>query len=344
MLYKKGSPLNLDNYRPIALINIIAKIFTQILAERINSWVRIHNLLPEFQAGFRSGRGCLDHIFVLNSLIQLALNARGGKVFALFVDFRRAFPSVNHNLLWRKLHNFGISNKIIEVLMNLYSKAKIRIRNASGTTEEIDVMEGVLQGEVLSPILFAIFLADLEDFLKKNGIRGINIGEILRLIMLAYAYDIVLLALTIDQLKSILKVLFLYCTINLLTLNTDKTKIVVFKKGGRNIRNLSFTYGDKELEIVKKYTYLGVTFDSGCSMNEAASERFAGASSAIRNTLALIFRAKLKSWKSISGLFDSLVKSTLLFSFQVWSLRHMDVLERVQNVFFKRILGLPVCT
>ena len=88
------------------------------------------------------------------------LNQKGGKVFALFVDFKRAFPSVSHDILWRKLYKFGLSTKLIEVIKNLYSKAKIKIKTDSGTTEEIDVTEGVMQGKILSPILFAIFLAD----------------------------------------------------------------------------------------------------------------------------------------------------------------------------------------
>ena len=95
MLHKKGDPLNPSNYRPIALINTITKLFTRILNSRLNRWSSLNNLITEFQAGFRHGRGCIDNIFVLNALLQFNLMKEKGKVFALFVDFRRAFPSIN---------------------------------------------------------------------------------------------------------------------------------------------------------------------------------------------------------------------------------------------------------
>ena len=74
-------------------------LFTQILDMRGKKWCEVTNLLAEYQCGFRSNRECLDNVFTLNALIQLKLNKKVEKLFALFVDFRRAFPSMKHDLL-----------------------------------------------------------------------------------------------------------------------------------------------------------------------------------------------------------------------------------------------------
>lgn len=82
MLHKKGSINDPINFRPITLTNTISKIFTQLLAHRLENWANINGILPECQAGFRKGRGCRDHIFTLNGLIQHALQKKGGGFIA----------------------------------------------------------------------------------------------------------------------------------------------------------------------------------------------------------------------------------------------------------------------
>ncbi|CAG7711732.1 unnamed protein product, partial [Allacma fusca] len=125
MLYKKGDRDNPSNYRGIALINTFAKLFTSIVARRLNAWAENENVLPECQAGFRKGRGCLDQIFSLMAIVQSKLRHVGGKLFALFIDFQRAFDSIPHRKLWIKLDNLGVSAKIINVLRSIYNQARM---------------------------------------------------------------------------------------------------------------------------------------------------------------------------------------------------------------------------
>ena len=71
MLHKKGNNKDPENYRPIALVNAITKLFTQILYQRVIKWCKKINAIPEYQSGFREGRGCIDNTFTFNSIIQL---------------------------------------------------------------------------------------------------------------------------------------------------------------------------------------------------------------------------------------------------------------------------------
>ena len=100
MIYKnKGTMSEPENYRPISLVNSALKIFTQILGMRLNKWTEKNKILPEYQSGFRSGRGYIDNVFTLNALAQIHLSRPRSKVYCLFIDFKRAFDSVAHSLL-----------------------------------------------------------------------------------------------------------------------------------------------------------------------------------------------------------------------------------------------------
>ena len=202
--------------------------------------------------------GCLDNIFVLNALIQQALNKVPGKLFVLFVDFRRAFPSINHALLWHKLLRLGISSKMISILINLYSQALMLIRSGGRLSGGISITEGVLQGEILSPLLFALFLADLESFLLGRGVNKISIRRIIRILLLAFADDIALFASSWEEMQALIDFLMEYCELNHLKINAEKTNVVIFRKGSKRFSKTCFEYGKERIDLAKNYEYLGI--------------------------------------------------------------------------------------
>ena len=127
-------------------------------------------------------RGCMDNVFTLSSIIQIKLKEKNGKLFALFVDFKAAFPSIYHDILWNKLGEIGISTKIVRILRDIYGKATVAIKNNMGCTNYVKVTNGLLQGEPTSPILFALFIADLETFMRNNGVEGVSINHLIDII------------------------------------------------------------------------------------------------------------------------------------------------------------------
>ena len=133
MLYKKkGSIDDLANFRPLALASCIAKLFTMILYLRASKWCEENDKLPEWQSGFRIERSCLDNIFTLDFLIQKHISKEKGKLYALFIDFKGAFDSINHQILWSKLFKIGLSTKFVKILSCIYSKANVKIRKGNG--------------------------------------------------------------------------------------------------------------------------------------------------------------------------------------------------------------------
>lgn len=260
MIHKKGPMDDPENYRGIALVNTSLKIFTQMILSRLETFVNDNNILPECQNGFRKGRGCIDNVFTLSSIINIHLRLKSRKLFAAFVDLKRAFDSLNHSLLWEKLYNLGISGNMISILKNLYDFATVRVKTFDGITNSFDVSEGVLQGETLSPLLFSLFIADIESFFRERGCNGANIDGYNDCLLLLYADDLVILSDSEIDITRKLNVLKTYCDTNYLTVNTNKTKIIRFCKGGSHVSQYKFNFCGEIIETVPKYTYLGVIF------------------------------------------------------------------------------------
>ena len=175
----------------------------------------------------------------MNSLIQLHVKRNKGKLYAAFIDFKSAFPSVSHQLLWEKLYHMGLSSKIINILKDLYRNAAVRVRGCEGMTDSIKISKGVLQGETLSPLLFSLFIADLESFLLSKNIRGVSVSHLKEIILLAYADDLLLLADSYIGMVKLLRELHSYCQNNKLEINFDKNLLYFCKKGGMAIKEKS---------------------------------------------------------------------------------------------------------
>ncbi len=140
MLHKKGDIEDSRNYRGISLINTVLKAFTSVILKRLEIWVKENDILPEAQAGFLKGRGCSDQIFVLDSSRELfRVRCKRRKLHLLFVDFARAFDSINHAKLWKKLNLIGVSPKLIRTLKSIYGQATMSIKTVNGYTRKYDV-------------------------------------------------------------------------------------------------------------------------------------------------------------------------------------------------------------
>lgn len=343
MLRKRGSANDPGNYRPIALINCIAKVFSNILLNRLTDWAILTRAVPETQSGFRKGRSCLDNIFTLTSIIQIHLRLKRRQVYAAFVDFKAAFDSVNRSLLWRKLYNLGVSALILNVLQSIYSNASFSVKLQNSISREFPSNKGVLQGDPLSPLIFSLFISDLEDHFRSTELVGLNIDNYHDLICLLYADDLVILADSESDLARKLNSLKKYCNDNDLTVNTQKSKIVRFSRGGRpsTSQRAWFDFGEGRIEVVKKYTYLGVTFSSSGLFSEMAQLSVIQSRQAIGQVMRFLSQSRVISWEARITLYKSLILSVLLYGVGIWGLRYLDVIERAQVWFYKRLLLLP---
>ena len=127
----------------------------------------------------------------------------------------------------------------------MYQNVKSQVRVNGVLSEQFDCHLGVRQGESLSPFLFSLFVNDMEQELKDKGVNGISIDD-LKLYLLLYADDSVIFSSTREGLQMGLDVLHDYCTKWRLTINTDKTKVMVFRKGGILSKDDHWFYREKD--------------------------------------------------------------------------------------------------
>ena len=145
-------------------------MFTSVLNNRLYKLLEKNELLSEVQPGFRKGYSTAEQVFNLKCLIDLTLESKK-KLHCGFVDFRKAFDTVWRAGLWVKLINTNITGKCY-VIYNLYKQAKSCIAINGQKSEFFNCEIGVRQGENLSPLLYAIFLNDIENFLSQYSSSG----------------------------------------------------------------------------------------------------------------------------------------------------------------------------
>ena len=127
-LHKKGSLDSTDNHRGIALQSIFSKLYTSILNRRLTFYANMYDKISENQAGFREGYSTIDNAFILNAFLDKYLSKKGNKLYVAFVDFRKAFDSINRGKLWQVLRNTGIAGKLYIAIQSTYNSVLSCVR------------------------------------------------------------------------------------------------------------------------------------------------------------------------------------------------------------------------
>ena len=315
-IHKKGDTTKTENYRPISKLPHAYKVFANILRDRIK--IKEEEALSEEQAGFRPGRGTIDHIFTFNQIVERCWEFQKD-IYCVFIDFKQAFDSVWRNGMLKSLEKWNIDPDIIEAINNIYSNTTARVKKGPITTDNFTTTGGVIQGCPLSPHLFNLFLEwVLRTALEENE-GGIILGGI-RITNLRYADDIVILAETKEDLQRMLGRLEDQCQRYGLVINREKTKSM---KIGRHEEDLNIRLSGGEVEQVKDFKYLGVYFTSKGGTEKAVKERIAMGQRAF-GRLKKIWQDRNITTKLKIKLLRSIVIPTVLYGAECWVLRKED--------------------
>ncbi|CAG7718362.1 unnamed protein product, partial [Allacma fusca] len=160
LIFKKGDRKKIENYRPISISNTIGKIFSSVLNNRLKNILESQQ--PMEQAGFRKGFSTTDHLHVLNHIIEKS-NEYQLEIYLLFIDYIKAFDSLEHEFMIDALINQGVPIMYVKMIIELYSELKARIITEM-EGEYFDVGKGVKQGDPLSSLLF---ISSLEEIFRK---------------------------------------------------------------------------------------------------------------------------------------------------------------------------------
>lgn len=186
------------NYRGISLLSCVSKVFSSIVNKRIVSYYESADLLVDEQNGFRKGRSCQEHLYVLTSVVNSRWS-QGKSTFAAFIDLEKAFDSVDRVLLFYRLLCYNIDGKVYSIIHKLYSKTIACLKLNDTLTDWFDVLLGVRQGDSLSPTLFNLFINELAQLVRDLKL-GVNIGNETVSVLL-YADDMVFISKSEKELQ-----------------------------------------------------------------------------------------------------------------------------------------------
>uniref|UniRef100_A0A914UKL9 Reverse transcriptase domain-containing protein n=1 Tax=Plectus sambesii TaxID=2011161 RepID=A0A914UKL9_9BILA len=310
LLFKKGDPSLVANYRPISLLSTIYKTFTRVLTNRLES--HLEDAQPVEQAGFRRGFSMADHIQTLNELAEKC-DEFHLPLFMLFINFEKAFDSIEYGALYKALRWQSIPEQAIRLLQTINENGCTTI-HIGFDKMEINVCQGVRQGDTISPKLFSACLQLAFDQVNWRS-KGIKInGQHLN--HLRFADDIVLISHNYVQLQKMAKDLQQQAKGIGLKINVNKSKLVTNQN---THRRPPFIVAGQQVEQVSEFVYLGQTIgDSTKRQKEIGRRVTAGWRSFFK--YKMIYMSKQTPMSLKRRLFNSCVLPAMLYGAETWSL------------------------
>ena len=206
VILKKGDAQLTENYRPIAVLPILYKVFGQIVCGRLRK--TLYDAQSCDQAGFRLGFGCDDHLSAI-TLFAEKFSEVNRALWVVAVDFKKAFDTIDHASLWNALVEQRVPHVYISCLMKLYDR-QVRVEQCNRLSKKFMIKRGTKQGDPISPILFNTTLEAImrslkkEWLFKKKGVKtGCEQGDYLT--NLRFADDILLMGRSLKQVRCMLE-------------------------------------------------------------------------------------------------------------------------------------------
>lgn len=331
-ILKNGSATNCNNYRPISVLPCFSKIFEKVIKQRLTHFLKNNNILHDEQFGFEKFSNTTAACLNLTDFITKKSDERKF-VACVFLDLRKAFDCVDHEILIAKLRNLNFSNIELELFRTYLVNRTQRVRIDNVLSSMKLIKKGVPQGSILGPDLFKIYI---------NDICKLDLHSTL----LLYADDGVLklYADTEEQLREFiiedLSKVENWLKNHRLLLNFEKTKIMLFGSKCNTIRD-NLQYFNQSIEIVEKFNYLGLVIDSKLTWNDHIEH--------VRKKITpyVFILKRLRNYlndKALFTIYSSYVISNITYLNPVWSrasATSLSLIETIHKKSIKIIHGYP---
>ena len=318
---KKIGAIRKEDYRGVALMSCIAKLYNKVLLKRIQPILDKH-LRPE-QNGFRPHRGTTSQILALRRVIEEA-SVHQTDIVIIFVDFRKAFDSVNRECVQQVLKAYNVPEKLINGIMSLYSNTIATVITPDGLTDKFKTTSGVLQGDTLAPFLFVLLL----DWVIRTAIPTNENGFMLcrrmssrhpekRLSILGYADDLGILSSTMQEGQLMFDNLVRVASQVGLQINVQKTEVFTIPLN-KNIQIFITDKDDNRIALPRcnRFVYLGGLVPS--SRDDFVKRK--GLAWGAMNKMRPIFSSTILSDELRSRLFQAIIETVLLYNGDTWTL------------------------
>ena len=322
-LPKKGDLTVCGNWRGLTLMSVPAKCLGRCLIRRFRD--DIDKMLRREQAGFRPRHGTEEQIFILRNIIEQS-REWNTELYMVFVDYEKAFDSIDRETLWKIMKAYGIPDKFIELVKAFYKNSRAAVLHGDGMSEWFEIKSGLKQRCVMSGFLFLLII----DWIMRSTVDGQRTGIRWRMMDtledLDYADDIVLLSERWRHAQQKLE---------RLNNNGQTTGLKINKKKTESLRinadNLSaFKVGDEDVKDVETFTYLGATVTTTGGATEDINKRIGKARQAFYR-LRKIWISSILRRRTKMRIFQANVVSVLLYGCTTWKMTAAD--EHKLDVF-----------
>jgi len=314
-IFKSGDKSKFNNYRPISLLPIISKILERIIYNRITHFIEQNNYFYKHQYGFRKGHSTIHPIIHFLNYLHNAKENRPSKLtVGLFLDLSKAFDTISHEILLSKLNIIGIRGKTNDLIRDYLTNRKQYTEITGKTSSITPITCGVPQGSILGPLLFLLYINDIQNIPIESEI-------------LSFADDTTLFITgkNIQNLQNKAnmesKHLYEWLCANKLSLNVSKTKYILFGATKNQSLNFNIKINNQNIEQIsdnnptKSITFLGVHIDEKLTWKyhiNLVNKKIANATFAINNVKNFIPKRILKM------LYQTLVQPHLTYNILCW--------------------------
>ncbi len=308
VLHKGGSTQDVNNYRPISLLSIFDKIIEKLMHKRLYDFLELHNVLFMNQFGFRQKHSTAHSLIDITEQIKESID-KGKFGCGIFIDLKKAFDTVNHQILLTKLEHYGVRGPLLKWFESYLTDRKQYVFLNGVCSDTLLMTCGVPQGSVLGPLLFLLYINDLP-----------SISDKLKFFLFADDTNIYYES---DDLKSLernvneeLKSLSLWLNLNRLALNVSKTNFVIFRSTKMPINhNVTLILNRKAIGQKDHVKYLGVLIDQHLTWKHQVNN----VSKKISRGVGII--AKLRMFVNsdiLLNIYYCLVYSHLSYGIEAW--------------------------
>lgn len=330
-LYKgKGAKYDALSFRPISVLPLLSKLYEKLLHVKVIRKLESDNKLDEHQHGFRSGRSCQTALYNFSTDIFNSLDKTNTKVGAIFVDMVQAFSYVPHLELLKTLHTeFDFNGKLLRTLCHYFLNRSYSIKLGDFISKPYTLGVGVVQGSILGPSLYNCYYNQVYSALI--GVKYCIFADDL-VFYLENSDEKIL----IESLRLVLNKLDDWCNSVNLSINFNKTKMMIFHKSRNKVDDkLQLMYNNQIIERVSSFKYLGVFLDEKMTFKQHALYVKSKLSSAIG---CLNFLKKFITEQMFITLINCFVFSIVDYGLPVWGFScapELIVLQKKIDSFMK---------
>ena len=322
-ILKNGSPNCIENYRPITIIPVFAKIYERILHNKIFKCVK--HQISVTQHGFFEKRSTVTNLMTKMQIITNNMN-HSIQTDVIYTDFQKAFDSIDHLMLIDKLANMGFSKELLSFFCSYLHARKLHVFYCGAKSKEFIATSGVPQGTNLAALLFSIYINDLPNAIDTDTLLFADDFKLIKTIRTERdAVDLQ------QQINNVLR----WCGTNKLHLNIRKCSVLSYTKA-KNPILYPYTLGEEILLRVQQIKDLGITFQNDLSFKSHIKDI---TKSAYR-TLGMVIRncKHFESINTLQTLYRALIRPKLEYGTQIWSPKEsylVDTIEGLQRKFLK---------